>query len=111
MTHWQRSSPHNSIHPVSELETQATETTTPNQDLLSKKRTPTADDDVLLTTAEVGRIVKLSDRTLERMRVMGTGPRFRKLGLGIRARVVYRMSDVREWVDRAVYQSTSEYDR
>jgi hypothetical protein len=62
-----------------------------------------------LTTVEAGNFVRLSPRTLERLRVQGTGPRFIKAGRGKRARVLYRMADLQEWLDATVYQSTSEY--
>ena len=62
----------------------------------------------LLTTIEAAKIVRLSPRTLERHRVQGTGPRYRKAGPGMRARVLYTMEDLNEWVGRK-FGSTSEY--
>jgi hypothetical protein len=62
----------------------------------------------LLTTAEAARVLRLSPRTLERLRVQGTGPRFLKLGSGVRARVLYDPLDLRAWIERR-YASTSEY--
>jgi hypothetical protein len=62
-----------------------------------------------LTTVEAAEFVRLSPRTLERFRVEGTGPRFIKAGRGKRARVLYRMRDLREWLERESYVSTSEY--
>ena len=53
--------------------------------------------------------MRLSPRTLERLRVEGTGPRFIKAGRGKRARVLYRPADLQEWLETNVYQSTSEY--
>ena len=49
-------------------------------------------------------ITRLSERTLERLRVAGTGPRFAKLG----RRVVYRQDDINRWVASRVRGSTSE---
>ena len=60
-------------------------------------------------TREAAEFVKLSPRTLERMRVEGCGPKFLKAGKSIRAKVLYRPSDVREWVEAISYESTSEY--
>jgi hypothetical protein len=62
-----------------------------------------------LTSEEAARVVRLSARTLERMRVEGTGPRYVKAGPGLRARVFYRPTDLYAWIDSNVFQSTSEY--
>lgn len=67
-----------------------------------------APERTLLTTAEAARFVRLSPRTLERLRVLGTGPRYIKLGPGIRARVLYELDDLRAWIQRK-YLATSEY--
>ncbi len=64
-----------------------------------------------LTTVEAAALLRLSPRTLEDMRVNGTGPRYRKLGPSRRARVVYREEDLLKWVDQYGYGSTSEYPR
>ena len=64
-----------------------------------------------LTTVEAAALLRLSPRTLEDMRVNGTGPRYRKLGPSRRARVVYSEEDVLKWVDQFGYGSTSEYPR
>ena len=63
----------------------------------------------LLTTNEAAQLLRLSGRTLERMRVDGTGPRFNKLGPGLRSRVVYRKTDLIAWLESFGYGSTSEY--
>lgn len=62
-----------------------------------------------LNTVEASRIMRLSPRTLERMRVEGTGPRYLKAGRGTRARVLYRPTDVDAWLEGQTFQSTSEY--
>lgn len=62
-----------------------------------------------LTTVEAADFVRLSPRTLERLRVQGTGPRFIKAGQGKRAKVLYRLEDLKEWLDATVYRSTAEY--
>ena len=64
-----------------------------------------------LTTVEAAALLRLSPRTLEDMRVNGTGPRYRKLGPSRRARVVYSEEDLMKWVDQYGYSSTSEYPR
>ena len=64
-----------------------------------------------LMTAEAAHYLRLSARTLERMRVDGTGPRFMKAGPGLRARVLYRLDDLKDWLEGMAYNSTSEYDK
>ncbi len=54
-------------------------------------------------------MLRISRRTLERMRVEGTGPRYLKVGPGKRSRVLYRQGDVMDWLDRFQFGSTSEY--
>lgn len=57
-----------------------------------------------LTTEEAGAYLRLSPRTLEKQRVLGGGPRFRKFG----ARVVYAAADLRAWADGRAYGMTSD---
>ena len=63
-----------------------------------------------LMTNEAADFLRLSARTLERMRVEGTGPRFMKAGPGLRARVLYRQSDLENWLAGYSFGSTSEYE-
>lgn len=58
----------------------------------------------MLRTAEAGRFLGLSGRTLEKHRVYGTGPVFRKIG----GRVVYAISDLQDWADRGAQVSTHD---
>lgn len=57
-----------------------------------------------LTTDEAAVFLRLSPRTLEKQRVLGGGPRFRKFG----ARVVYAAVDLRAWADGRAYGMTSD---
>lgn len=66
---------------------------------------------LFLTTIEVAGMLRISRRTLERMRVEGTGPRYLKVGPGKRSRVLYRQADVEAWLNRFHFGSTSEYGR
>ena len=66
---------------------------------------------LFLTTIEVAEMLRLSRRTLEGMRVAGTGPRYLKAGTGKRSRVLYREADVLAWLERFQFRSTSEYGR
>ncbi len=66
---------------------------------------------LFLTTIEVAEVLRISRRTLERMRVDGTGPRYLKVGPGKRSRVLYRQQDVEDWLAKFHFGSTSEYGR
>ncbi len=73
--------------------------------------TQLSSQDRLLTTPEAATLLRLSRRTLEGMRVSGTGPRYFKLGPGRMAKVVYRAADLERWLSTFEFGSTSEYDR
>ena len=60
--------------------------------------------DTLLTQREAAMALRLSERTLERMRVAGNGPRFVKCNRSIR----YQQSDLHAWIVGRVVRSTSE---
>lgn len=62
-----------------------------------------------LNSQEAADILRISIRTLERMRVEGTGPRYLKAGAGTRSRVLYRLADLDEWLQGRSFHSTSEY--
>lgn len=57
-----------------------------------------------LRTPEAARFLGLSGRTLEKHRVYGTGPRYRKIG----GRVVYAVEDLKGWADQGLRTSTSD---
>lgn len=57
-----------------------------------------------LRTHEAGNFLGLSGRTLEKHRVFGTGPVFRKIG----GRVVYAVEDLQAWADKGRQTSTSD---
>ena len=65
---------------------------------------PAPESPEFLTTEEAGAFLRLSPRTLEKQRVLGGGPRFRKFG----ARVVYAAADLRAWADGRAYGMTSD---
>jgi predicted DNA-binding transcriptional regulator AlpA len=58
-----------------------------------------------LSNDEAAQVLKLSPRTLEKFRVIGGGPRYRKLG----RRVVYSVHDLETWADARACDSTSDY--
>ena len=57
-----------------------------------------------LTNDEAAQFLKLSPRTLEKQRVIGGGPRFRKHG----RRVVYALEDLRAWSEERACLTTSD---
>jgi predicted DNA-binding transcriptional regulator AlpA len=58
----------------------------------------------LLTTPEAARFLHLSCRTLERLRLEGSGPRYCKLRRSVR----YRQADLESWLADSARHSTSE---
>jgi predicted DNA-binding transcriptional regulator AlpA len=58
----------------------------------------------LLTQDEAAEILKLSVRTVERLRVSGRGPKFLKIFRSVR----YRPADVEVWLASRIVSSTSE---
>lgn len=61
-------------------------------------------DTQYLTNDEAADFLKLSPRTLEKLRVLGTGPRFCKFG----RRVVYDAADLTRWASERVFERTSQ---
>lgn len=61
----------------------------------------------LLTQREAARVLRLSERTLERLRVTGNGPVYVKAGRSVR----YREADLEAWIASRVVSSTSEEAR
>jgi len=58
-----------------------------------------------LTVGEAANYLRLKKRTLDNMRWMGTGPKFRKHG----GRIFYDKDDLKEWSLNSRRRSTSEY--
>lgn len=57
-----------------------------------------------LTNDEAAEFLRLSPRTLEKQRVIGGGPRFRKFG----RRVMYAVADLEAWADARSFEATSD---
>ena len=57
-----------------------------------------------LTNDEAAAFLRLSPRTLEKQRVIGGGPRFRKFG----RRVMYAIVDLETWADARSFEMTSD---
>lgn len=62
---------------------------------------------VTTDTAGASKRTGMSVSTLEKLRVYGGGPRFAKVGAR-GGRVVYRISDLDEWLASRIVSSTSE---
>lgn len=58
----------------------------------------------LLNQRGAAMALRLSERTLERMRCTGDGPKFAKLG----RRVLYRTDDLAAWIATCLRTSTSD---
>jgi hypothetical protein len=65
---------------------------------------PTELDQRYLSNDEAAGYLRLSPRTLEKFRVIGGGPRFRKFG----RRVLYGFSDLERWANERACESTSD---
>jgi len=59
-----------------------------------------------LTNDEAAAFLRLSPRTLEKQRVLGGGPRFRKFG----RRVMYAVTDLEAWADARSFEATFDPD-
>ncbi|HBO8762655.1 TPA: helix-turn-helix domain-containing protein [Pseudomonas aeruginosa] len=66
--------------------------------------TATSQPQRYLTNDEAADYLRLSPRTLEKQRVIGGGPKFRKFG----RRVMYAVSDLDAWADQRNYEATSD---
>ena len=60
---------------------------------------------LLLTQREAASVLRLSERTLERLRCSGLGPIFVRCG---GRSIRYRQSDLGQWIASRVVRSTSE---
>lgn len=57
-----------------------------------------------LTCLEAAELLRVSPRTLEKLRLVGGGPRFRKFG----RRVLYAVNDLESWSNSRACVSTSD---
>ena len=72
---------------------------------MSQGHTPTSTPRYL-TNDEAAAILRLSPRTLEKLRVIGGGPRFRKFG----RRVLYAFDDLEVWANARSFEMTSDVE-
>jgi hypothetical protein len=59
-----------------------------------------------LTTDEAAVMLRLSPRTLEKRRVNGGGPRYRKFG----RRVLYALDDLESWANERRFENTGAHE-
>jgi hypothetical protein len=64
--------------------------------------------DPKLPPAKAGEYIDRSVATLARWRCSGFGPRYIKLGLHKQAQILYRKSDLDEWLESHIRCSTSD---
>lgn len=65
---------------------------------------------LLLTTIEVSALLRISVRTLDKMRLEHRGPDFLRLSPAKNARVRYKLADVIRWADeRKVHVEVTSY--
>jgi excisionase family DNA binding protein len=58
-----------------------------------------------LTNSEAAEFLRLSPRTLEKHRVVGGGPPFRKFG----RRILYARTDLQKWAEDRKFDNTSQF--
>lgn len=71
---------------------------------MTDRESDTADDGPFLTTKEAAQFLRLQPNTLEKMRVYGGGPIYRKHGRHVR----YHIDDLTAWSDLRKMDSTSD---
>ena len=76
----------------------------PAQPAVEARAEAATSQSVFLNNDEAARFLSLSPRTLEKHRVVGGGPRFRKFG----RRVVYALTDLETWANARSCESTSD---
>jgi len=72
------------------------------------KLTKTNDQEKFLSTREAAEYLGLCEQTLRHKRITADGPEYVKLGNRVGARVVYRLSALKKWLEGRTFNSTSE---
>lgn len=75
---------------------------------MSANDTALPNPDEFLTTEEAAAVVRLKPDTLNRLRVTGEGAPFYRVGNGKRCRVVYKRSELIDWLQGFRRTSTSD---
>lgn len=87
--------------PASQLQSPSRASEPPTRDADAKEP---SERRLFLNNEQAARFLNLSPRTLEKQRVIGDGPRFRKFG----RRIVYAIADLQAWADARTCESTSD---
>lgn len=53
---------------------------------------------LFFTPIEAAELLRLSRRTLEKMRLQNRGPRYYRVGDGAKCRVLYSLADIADWL-------------
>lgn len=69
---------------------------------------PRGNAETILPTAEAAEYLSRQSQTLRKWRLSGVGPRYIRMGRGLRARVGYRLSDLEAWLEARTFDSTSQ---
>lgn len=64
-------------------------------------------DEWYINTSQLAELLSLKPQTLRNWRCSGRGPQYIRFG-GPRGRILYRASDVDEWLKARTFTSTSE---
>lgn len=67
--------------------------------------------DFWMTTVDLAALLHVSPKRIAEWRVEGAGPPYVKVGPGRNGRVLYRRSDIDEWANAQLRQSTSAVSR
>lgn len=86
------------------LRPQAASSSTPQPASINTGNAAASAQPRYLTNDEAATHLRLSPRTLEKQRVIGGGPRFRKFG----RRVMYALSDLEAWADARSFEATCD---
>ncbi len=61
-----------------------------------------------LSSKQAATLIGVRPQTLRVWRVKGKGPRYVRLGINPKSRVVYRVQEVNSWMENRSFHSTSE---
>lgn len=62
----------------------------------------------LITASETAKLLGVCRETLARMRMEGRGPKYIRLGPSLKARCMYPLESIQEWIAANITSSTSE---
>lgn len=62
----------------------------------------------VLSTSQASDYIGYKPQTLRKWRLEGRGPKYCRLGSSLKARVVYRLKDIEDYLDSHSFASTTE---